>query len=208
MPHPDWNDSYTSGEPLPWDTGEVDGHLVELCKAETLRVGRALEVGCGTGTNAVWLAQQGFEVLGVDVAPAAVEQARARASAAGSTCRFAALDFLRGRLDEAPFDLVFDRGCFHVFDAPADQRLFAERVASLLASGGIWLSLIGSTEGGPREMGPPRRSARDVANAIEPVLAIRELSATQFDLGGGQAPLAWRCLSVRRELPAQPSTSR
>ncbi len=206
MPHPDWNESYTSGEPLPWETGAVDAHLIELWNAGRLSAGRALDVGCGTGTNAVWLAQQGFEVLGVDVAPAAIERARARASAANVRCRFVALDFLRDRLDEPPFDLVFDRGCFHIFDAPADQRRFAEQVARVLAPGGAWVSLIGSTEGAPREFGPPRRSARDVVNAIEPELSIRELTATHFDLRGDQAPPAWRCISARREMPAQPST--
>lgn len=208
MSQHDWNESYTSGGPLPWDTGEPDGHLVELVKAKRVRVGRALEVGCGTGTNAVWLAQQGFEVLGVDIAPAAVELARARAAKAKAFCRFATVDFLGERLDEPPFDLVYDRGCFHVFDAAAEQRLFAEHVAGLLAPGGIWVSVIGSTEGSPREMGPPRRSARDIVNALEPVLAIHELSATQFEAVEGQVPLAWLCISARREIPAQPSTVR
>ena len=63
-----------------------------MVEAGTLVPGRALDVGCGTGTNALWLAQRGFDVLGVDLSPLAVEKARAK-SAGVRGCRFEALDF-------------------------------------------------------------------------------------------------------------------
>ena len=77
MAHPDWNDSYAEGF-LPWDTGRPDPLLTTFVESGRVRQGRTLEVGCGTGTNSLWLAENGFEVLGVDVAPLAVEMARAR----------------------------------------------------------------------------------------------------------------------------------
>ena len=79
MPHPSWNDSYASGEPLPWDTGTPDPMLVELIEARAITLGRALDVGCGSGTNAIYLAEHGFEVVGVDISPVAIENARAKA---------------------------------------------------------------------------------------------------------------------------------
>ena len=207
MPTPAWNERYTSGGPLPWDTGVPDRHLVELFASGRLPKGRVLEVGCGTGTNSVWLAKQGGDVVGVDLSAAAIERARARANEAGVSSRFAVTDFLQGELSEPPFDLVFDRGCFHVFDGAAEREAFANHVARLLAPGGVWLSLIGSTEGPPREMGPPRRSVRDVVEAIEPVLKIVELRAVDFTTNTAPAAAAWLCLSGRRQTPAQPSTS-
>ena len=72
---------------------------------------------------------------------------------------------------------------------------FAAQVATALAPGGLWLSLIGSTEGAPREIGPPRRSAREVALAIEPALEIVELRAAEFH---GHGAKAWFCLARRR----------
>ncbi len=182
-----------------------DPLLVELIEGGSVPVGRALEVGCGTGTNAVWLATKGFEVVALDLAPRAVAMAQARAAATGVRVDLRAADFLNDPLDLAPFDFVFDRGCFHVFDAATDQDRFAARVAALLAPGGRWLSLVGSTEGPPREMGPPRRSLRDLATAIEPHLEILEVQRVPMDAATSDI-IAWRCLAGRREVPAQPST--
>jgi SAM-dependent methyltransferase len=207
MARRDWNESYAAGE-LPWDTGRPDEHLVELVTAGGLPAGRALEVGCGTGTNALWLAAHGFEVVAVDFAPRAIDRARARAGGAGG-CRFEVIDFLAEDPPGGPFDLVFDRGCFHIFDEAAERARFASRVARALAPGGMWLSLVGSTEGPPRESGPPRRSARDVLDAVEPALELVQLRSVTFEaLVGGPVPMAWLCLSRRREVPAQPSTRR
>lgn len=207
MPHPDWNETYRTGE-LPWDTGRPDEHLVAAVKDGTVGLGRTLEVGCGTGTNAIWLAQHGSTVLGIDIAPLAIEQARKKAAAAGVSCRFEPLDLLKDEVPDGPYDLVFDRGCFHIFDEAAIQARFAERVAALLKPGGLWLSLIGSTEGPERESGPPRRSVRDVALAIEPVLSIVELRSTTFAADLPDVPAAWVCLARKRTIPAVPSTRR
>jgi len=80
--------------------------------------------------------------------------------------------------------------------------------AGLLAPDGLWLSLIGSTEGAPREEGPPRRTAREVTSAIEPALEILELRSIAFETTDLGRPQAWFCLSRRRTVPAQPSTRR
>jgi hypothetical protein len=78
-------------------------------------------------------------------------------------------------------------------------------VATQLVEGGVWLSLIGSTKGRTRDIGPPRRSAREIMNAIEPALEILQLRAGEFSVN--EEPLkAWLCLSRKRTIPAQPST--
>jgi SAM-dependent methyltransferase len=209
MANRDWDQHYEEGF-LPWDTDEPDPNLVAAVERFEIAPGRALDIGCGTGTHAVWLASRGFDVLGVDVSPRAVERAEARAAATpnGRKCSFGTADFLSDPPSGESFDFVFDRGCFHVFDEPSDRARFAANVAGCLATHGWWLSLIGSTEGPPRDFGPPRRSARDIADAIEPALEIAELRASAFDLhlAVPQPPAAWVCLSRKRALPAQPST--
>jgi len=201
MPHPSWNEAYASGE-LPWDTGHPEPLLVEFVTSGLVAPGRTLEIGGGTGTNAIWLAERGFDVVGIDISSLAVERANAKLNGRALSCRFATLDFLAAPPGDAAFHFVFDRGCFHVFDEPGERARFAVHVAATLAPSGLWLSLIGSTEGPPREVGPPRRSAREVALAIEPALEIVELRSVEL---GSHEAKAWFCLSRQRTIPAQPS---
>lgn len=209
MTQHDWNAHYASDN-LPWDTGEPDPLLVEAIQAGLVPAGRALEIGCGTGTNAVWLAAHGFDVVATDIADLAIQRAKARAGSVqpAPRCRFEVADFLNDALPAPGFQLVFDRGCFHGFSEPAEQAAFASRVASVLAPDGAWLSLIGSTEGPAREGGPPRRSARELASAVEPALRLVTLRGVQFgDLPGEAATHhAWLLVAKRRALPAQPSS--
>lgn len=200
-PHPSWNESYASGQ-LPWDIGQPEPLLVEFVTSGGVSPAPTLEIGAGTGTNAIWLAERGFDVVGVDVSPLAVERAHAKMEGRALRCRFAALDFLTAPPPGGPFQFVFDRGCFHVFDETDERQRFAAQVVAALAPGGLWLSIIGSTEGPPREVGPPRRSAREVTLAIEPVLEIVELRSAEFRAHGAKA---WFCLSRRRTIPAHVS---
>ena len=166
MAHRCWDESYASGE-LPWDTGEPEPLLVEFVTSGRVQPTRALEIGVGTGTNAIWLAERAFDVLGIDVASLAIEQANAKLEGRALRCRFAALDFLSAAPPGGPFEFVFDRGCFHVFDEPEERGCFAAQVAAALAPGGLWLSLIGSAEGGPRDkrVSPPVVEATKTANS-------------------------------------------
>src|ERR1700758_5443785 len=93
MSHPSWNESYASGQ-LPWDTGVPEPLLVEFVTSGAVMPGSTLEIGAGTGTNAVWMAERGFDVLGVDISPLAVERAYAKIAGRALRCRFAASDFL------------------------------------------------------------------------------------------------------------------
>lgn len=203
----DWDERYATGN-TPWDEGQPDPQLVALVESGELAPGRLLEIGCGTGTNALWLAQRGFEVTAFDLAPLAIEKALAKRAAAGARASFLVHDVLAARAPGGPYDLVFDRGVLHVFDEPAERARFAERVAEALRLGGRWLSLSGSTEGPERDHGPPRRSARDLVEAVEPHLAIDELRSVEFSLDLPSTVLAWRLLARRRAVPAQPSTRR
>lgn len=118
-------DYYRDGKP-PWDTGVTPPELVALVEGPgALTPGRALELGCGTGTNAVYLARHGWRVVAVDMVHRAVQQAREKAEAAEAAG--ADVTVLCGdatRLDEldvpGPYDLFFDLSCFCVI--PAHRR--------------------------------------------------------------------------------------
>jgi SAM-dependent methyltransferase len=202
MNRPDWDARYEQAD-MPWDIGVPDDHLVEVVESGLAAPGRVLEIGCGTGTNAIWLASRGFDVLGIDISPRAI--ASAQAKLAGESARFEVRDFFEAEL-AGPFEFVFDRGVLHVFDEPATRAKFAGRVAQLLGPAGVWLSLAGSTEGPPRDHGPPRRSALELISAIEPVLEILELRATEFQANIPTPAAAWMLRARQRATPAQPSS--
>ncbi len=74
-PKRDWNERYATGD-LPWDTGRHDRCLEKLVSTGAVEPCRALELGCGTGSNAIWMALQGFDVSAVDLSPLAISRSR------------------------------------------------------------------------------------------------------------------------------------
>lgn len=121
---------YTVGL-TPWDHGVVPTELAAL--VDPLPRGRALDVGCGTGTQALWLASQGWDVTGIDVVGKAIARARQRAAETGARAHFVLGDAARDELDLGPpFSLIVDYGCLHsVADSVRDGivRTYARHAA-------------------------------------------------------------------------------
>ncbi len=108
-----FDDFYKNTTP-PWVIGEPQPAVIGLERAGLIS-GRVLDVGCGTGEHTLLLAAAGYDVLGVDGAPTAVEQARRNAEARGVTARFEVADALH--LPEQPkYDTIVDSALFHIFD--------------------------------------------------------------------------------------------
>jgi SAM-dependent methyltransferase len=92
---------------------------------------RVLDVGCGFGTNTVWLAASGFRVVAIDLSSHAIAHTAERLRRAGLSAKTYQGDLLAG-LDEEPFDVVFDRATLHSFPRGDARRRFARRMADLL----------------------------------------------------------------------------
>ena len=99
----EWDARYTEGEGTMW-SGRPNGRVV--AEVQGLEPGRALDVGCGEGADAVWLASRGWTVTAIDVSAVAVGRARAAADAAGVVVTWRTADVLRSPLPAASFDLV------------------------------------------------------------------------------------------------------
>jgi len=191
-----WEERYRTGF-TPWDRPGPARQLLEALERHGIRPpGRVLDLGAGTGRNARHLADAGFEVVAIDISRTAIEQAEHQDGGRGVV--YGVIDALEDDLPGGPFDLVFDFGCWHSFDDPTHRALLCRRVADVLVEGGLWLSVIGCTDGPPRDVGPPRRSARDVAEAFEPLFEI--LSLVQEPLHEGEEPvrLIWNGLFRKR----------
>ena len=193
----EWNDRYRDGN-LPWDTGQPSSELQRAISQNTFQPCRALELGCGTGTNSVWLAEQGFEVTGIDLAPLAIERAQERARAAGVKVRFLVADVLHQPDLNEPFAFFFDRGCYHAVRREAPQQ-YAPTVAQQLASGGRGLILAGNARE-PHDPGPPVVTEKEIRDELGLAFQILDLHEFRFDEAPGVAErfLGWSCLVQKR----------
>lgn len=135
-----WDRAYRDGSHIEhWDPPEVPPELATVVAAEPIPDGAiALDIGCGAGVEAVYLAEQGFRVVGLDASPPALERARRRATVAGVEVHWRLADALDLPLADAVIDLAVDRGCFHVL-AREDRPRYAREVARVLRPGGRFL---------------------------------------------------------------------
>jgi ubiquinone/menaquinone biosynthesis C-methylase UbiE len=99
--------------------------------------GRLLELGCGAGNISIRLAQQGYDVVGVDIAPTAIAWAQENAAAAGVSAAFLVGDVLTlANLNDGSFDIVLDGHCFHCIIGP-DRARFLQSAHRVLKVGGV-----------------------------------------------------------------------
>ena len=127
-----------------WDTGVSPPELERFVGSHP--PGRALDLGCGTGTNGVYLARHGWEAVGVDFAGRAIAKARRRARDAGVSCAFLVGDVTRLAV-AGPFDLALDLGCLH--SIPVGGRAgYAAGLGRVVRPGGTYL-LYAFAPGGP-----------------------------------------------------------
>lgn len=178
---------------VPWERDDAPAELKRLVRETP--PGRALDLGSGTGTNALYLAAHGWEVEGVDFVARAVEEARREATSRGLDARFHRGDVTR--LDElpltGPFDLLLDIGCLHSL-SPAARTRYATHLARLSRPGTRYLLYAARPE--DRLQGFPGISPEEVAALFAPDFAIeaherdgRRLS--EHDLRDGRLPPIW-----------------
>jgi SAM-dependent methyltransferase len=165
MDSADWDRRY-AGRELVW-TSEPNRFLVQ--EAESLTAARALDLACGEGRNAVWLAERGWQVTGVEFSAVGIEKARQLAAARGVDVEWVIADLLDYRPDAQGFDLVI---AFYL-QLPADQRTPILRAAAeAVAAGGTFLlvahdsSNIDEGHGGPQDPAV-LYTAEDVASDLE-----------------------------------------
>jgi cyclopropane fatty-acyl-phospholipid synthase-like methyltransferase len=149
-----WDLAYRAGPP--WDSDVPADELVELVESGRVKAGKALDIGCGTGTNVVYLAEKGFDASGVDVSKVALRKAQAKARNRGLSCNFYHLDFTQTQATTkvlSVFDILLDSGCFHSL-SPQERDSYAQSLNFVSHSGTVY-ALWSFLRGSPWSYGPP-----------------------------------------------------
>jgi cyclopropane fatty-acyl-phospholipid synthase-like methyltransferase len=160
---------------MPWEIGPRT-ELVTLVAENKLRPGRAVDLGCGTGANAVFLAQHGFEVTGIDFAPAGLAKARAAATRAGVSVRFVEADLTKLPADLGPFDVLVDYGTLDDL-SPAKRDRYLANVVPLAAPGSRFL--LWCFEWPPRRFDLNPMAPGEVAARFGDAFVVDRIAATQ-----------------------------
>jgi SAM-dependent methyltransferase len=190
-----WETRYRTGD-IPWETGHASTELQRVIAEGGIAPCPALELGCGTGVNAVWLAQHGFDVTALDLSPLAVERARERAATAGARVRFLQADILAGPDVGGPFGFFFDRGCYHIV-REVDLSGYLRLLERALRPGATGLVLTGNARL-PRT-GPPVVREEEIRRELGQLFEVVRLREFQFDraLSDDSRHLGWSCLLRR-----------
>jgi SAM-dependent methyltransferase len=143
-----WSEFFADrSKPCPFFVERPDENLAEWFGGGMLAPGRVLELGCGNGRNATYLASLGCGVDAVDFSAAAIEWARERAISAGAPVAFQRCSIFDATFPEGSYDLVYDSGCFHHL-APHRRRDYVELVRRALQPGGSYGLVCFRPEGG------------------------------------------------------------
>ena len=198
MPAPDrdWDQIYRDPETPPWDTGRPSVQLQRLLDSGAVKPCRALDLGCGTGTNTLFLTQQGFEVTGVDLSEVAIQRAQEKARAAGIKTAFvcASVTALPGFGE--PYEFVFDRGCFHTL-ATEQRGAFVAQLRDVTRPGSVYFLLCGNAKE-PQDPGPPTVSEEEIRATFSRDFEIEWIREFRFEtVNMAKPPLGYAVLMRR-----------
>ena len=190
----DWDAIYRQGTPS-WETGAPAGELVRVVEKGIVRPGTVLELGCGTGADAVYLARRGFEVTAVDISPMAVERARVRAEREDALLRFVLADVLEFGPTAGQFDLVYDAGFYRFIRQHALEK-FLDMLWRVTRPGSLYLSLADAA-GETADWAPPEISEEDIKTVSEQTGADEETAKKTIEKNKGD--LAAAIMELKKE---------
>ncbi len=183
---------YRFGAPR-WDTNITPPEVVAVIEgAAALPAGRALDLGCGTGTNVIYLAQHGWETIGVDFSPVAIQQARQKAKdTPGATFVEGDVSQLSHLGIQGPFDFVLDIGCFHGLPIHSRQA-YVQEVARVTRSGGLFVIWAIASDRWPFLPGVPIMQDKEIPERFG-----RDFTLERVENGEGRWMANWYTLRRR-----------
>ncbi|MFD6104521.1 class I SAM-dependent methyltransferase [Nocardia salmonicida] len=190
-----WNASYLDG-PAPWDIGVAQPAVVRLAEAGGF-CGPVLDVGCGTGDNALFIAARGLPVFGVDVAEAALAVARRAADDRDVDVDFAMADALHLQRLYRRFETILDCGLFHTFDE-AERVEYVASLASVADDGAALYVLCFSDIGADLGPHPVSKEALSAPFVDSPAWRLANIVPEQLRTRFNESTPAWLATVLRR----------
>lgn len=192
----DWDAIYREGTP-PWETGVPSPELVRVVEDGTVRPGTVLEVGCGTGADAVYLVKKGFEVTAVDNSPTAIERARVRAENEDALPRFVLGDIFEFAPTAGQFEFVYDGGFYH-YIRQFDLTKYLDMLWRVTRPGSFFLTIAGARDESAPENGPPQVTERQIYNELGRLFEMIRLEPCRVASPCSKEGFpAWSCLMQR-----------
>ncbi len=193
----DWEEIYSRHDlaEIPWHSDKPDQELIDLIENKRIKPNSALDVGCGAGTDAIYLASKGCKVTAIDVSHEAIKIARERAEKAGVEINFISGNFLDIAFDNESFDFINDRGFFHHIN-PRNREKVAIKINNLLKRNGYYYLRCWSDKEEESEQGPYRISKDEIKNTFSKIFKIGEIKDFRF---GGKGARGYACL-MRKEV--------
>lgn len=190
---PNWEKLYQDQnvESMPWFNPDLDADLDQALSKLNLHTGAALDLGTGPGTQAIALAQRGFQVTATDLSDTAIQKAQAIAKEKGLDIFWKQDDILNSNLAQK-FDFILDRGCFHVFP-PERRQDYVSVVGSLIKPGGyLFLKCFSHLE--TREEGPYRFTSEEIKQIFSQTFNVRSVEETVYQGTLDPLPKALFCI--------------
>jgi SAM-dependent methyltransferase len=180
---------------IPWHSDKPDKEFIELIEKKKLIPNQVLDVGCGAGTDAIYLASKGCEVTAIDISHEVIRIAQKRAKKAGVKVNFIADDFMKTEIDGESFDFINDRGCFHHIN-PSERENYAEKINDVLRRNGYYYLRCWSDKEEESERGPFRISKDEIKLTFSKYFKLGEVKDFRF---GGIGVRGYVCLMAKEK---------
>ena len=173
-----WDAIYREGTPA-WDSGTPHAELSRVLDQYRLRPQTVLEVGCGSGADAILLARRRFEVTAVDCSPIAIERARLRAEQHDALLRFVLDDVFDFAPSAGQFDLVYDAGLYHSIRQTRLEQ-YLDMLWRVTRPGSYYLCLAGAPNEQAEE-GPPQVTEDEIQSELGRLFEFVHLRPTRLE---------------------------
>lgn len=190
---------------LPWFSSRPTPWVASAVRKGWVRRGRSLDLGCGAGTLALWLAKNGFQATGLDASASAIAIANRRRPRGQTNPRFRVASALDPPFPARSFDLATDIGLLHTL-SPGQRRRYARGLARVVRPGGDYLLTAFAREERRQDVGPPYRlSVAEVVDLFEPSFEVHRVESESQRKDGRPRSYAFH---LRRRRARQPPPRR